>query len=375
MRQPRQVDLLHHLLEARADVADQVGDGAFQQDLAARHRAGAELVLQANDPIGVAAAVFQAARQREQCKPRGAAGRAFGARQQQRDVGVGVRAEPFIAMEPPFAVLAARHRLDGADVGAAGALGHELGALPHRGDVAGQHLWQQVVLKLLAGEFADQMDRGVGHADRAHQAEFGLHEQILQRVFGDRRQRAIHAEHASAMAHGVKLEIRERDVLHVAIGRMVVDPVLVAAETVARVQNRWMLVGEASQLVEPAAGQHAEAIEVRFQVAEIFRREIKRQQIAQAAIERVEILPRAVGRDIAEAATLILENRNGRASGARVHGEPRFQAARRIPLDRGGFRNKCLVWFNIPFRQIFLLSRPIGLRLAMRPSRVENISA
>jgi hypothetical protein len=39
-------------------------------------------------------------------------------------------------MEPPLAVLAARDRFNSPDVGAAGALGHELRALPHRGDIA-----------------------------------------------------------------------------------------------------------------------------------------------------------------------------------------------------------------------------------------------
>ena len=153
-----------------------------------------------------------------------------------------------------------------------------------------------------AGEFADQMDRGVGHADRAHQPELGLHEQILQRVFGDRRQRAIHAERAGAMAHGVKLEIAERDVLHLAVGRVVVDPVLVAAETVARVQHRRMLVGDPGEFVEPAAGQRAETIEVRLKPAKIIRFQIKLQQIAQAAIDGVEILPGAIRRDVIGAA-------------------------------------------------------------------------
>ena len=37
-----------------------------------------------------------------------------------------------------------------------------------------------------------------------------------------------HAQHAGAMAHGVHTEFVERDLLHLAIGRVVVDPVLVA---------------------------------------------------------------------------------------------------------------------------------------------------
>ena len=170
------------------------------------------------------------------------------------------------------------------------------------GDIAGQHFRQQIFLQFGAGEFADQMDRGVGDADRAHQPEFGLHEQILQRVFGDRGQRAIHAERAAAMAHGVKLEIAEGDVFHLAVGRVIVDPVFVAAKAIARMQHRRVLVGDPRQFVEPAAGERAEAIEMRLQLAEIVRLQIMREQIAQAAVDGVEILSRAIRRDVIGAA-------------------------------------------------------------------------
>ena len=105
------------------------------------------------------------------------------------------------------------------------------------------------------------------------------------------------------MAHGVKLEIAEGDLLHLAIGGVIVDPVLVAAETVARVQHRRMLVGDPRQLVEPAAGQCAEPVEMRLEPREIVRRQIKREQIAQAAVDGVEILSRTIGRDVIGAAT------------------------------------------------------------------------
>jgi hypothetical protein len=65
MRQPRQVDLLHHLLQPGMDVADQIGHGTLELDLAARHRAGAELVLQPHNSISVAPAVLQPPRQCE----------------------------------------------------------------------------------------------------------------------------------------------------------------------------------------------------------------------------------------------------------------------------------------------------------------------
>jgi hypothetical protein len=201
-------------------------------------------------------------------------------RQQQRHVGIGMRAEPFGAGEPPFAVLHPRDSLDRADVGAAGALGHELRALPQHGRVGRQHFWQQVFPERRVGEFPDQMDRGVGDADRAHQPELGLHELILKRVFGDRRQRTVEAERAAAVAHGVELKIAEGDLFHLAIGAVVIDKVFVAAKAVARVQNRRMLVGDPRQLVEPPAGEYTEPLEMRLEPGKILTGEIKRQQIA-----------------------------------------------------------------------------------------------
>ncbi len=99
------------------------------------------------------------------------------------------------------------------------------------------------------------------------------------------------------MAHGVKLEIAERDLLHLAVGRMVVDPVFVAAETVARMQHRWMLVGGFRQLIQPAARQRPEAMEMRLEPPKIVRRQIELQQITQAAVDQVEVLTGAVRRD------------------------------------------------------------------------------
>src|ERR1700753_1130288 len=71
---------------------------------------------------------------------------------------------------------------------------------------------------------------------------------------------------------------------------MIVDPVFIAAKAVALVYDRRMLVGRTRQFVEPAAGEFAESAEMRLKVAEILGREIKPQQVAQAAIDGVEIL-------------------------------------------------------------------------------------
>ena len=83
---------------------------------------------------------------------------------------------------------------------------------------------------------------------------------------------------------------------------MVVDPVLVAAETVARMQHRWMLVGGFRQLIQPAARQRPEAMEMRLEPPEIVRRQIELQQLAQAAIDQVEVLSGAVRREMIGAA-------------------------------------------------------------------------
>jgi hypothetical protein len=150
------------------------------------------------------------------------------------------------------------------------------------------------------------MDRGVGHADRTHQSELGLHEQILQRIFGDRGQWAIHAQGAGAMAHGVKLEIAERDFLHFAVGRMVVDPVLVAAKAIPCIQHRRVLVGGPGQFVQPTARQRAQAIEMRLEPPKIIRLEVQLEKIAQAAVYSVEILPGAIGCDVIGSAIEIM---------------------------------------------------------------------
>jgi len=245
-----------------------------------------------------------------------------------------MRAEPFVAGEPPFAVLEVRGGLDRADVRAAGALGHELRALPHGGDIAGQHLGQQIILQLLIGELADQMDRCVGDADRAHQAELGLHEQILQCVLGNSRQRTVHAKRAGAMAHEVEPEIAEGDIFHLAVGGVIVDPVLVASEAVARMKHRRMLVGDARELVEPAAGKLAHPIEMRFQLRKIMTCQIKRQQVAQAPVDRIEVLSRAVGRK--QGGTAVGIGRKRWAGKRRVHGglascRGRQRAAAQLP--------------------------------------------
>ena len=146
------------------------------------------------------------------------------------------------------------------------------------------------------------MNGGVGDADGTHQSELRLHEKVLQGVFGDGRQWLARPKRAAAMTHGVKLKVAEGNALHFAIGGVIVDPVLVAAEPVACVQHRRVLVGGSGELVQPATGELAEAIEVRVEPPKIIRLKVDLQQIAQPAIGRIEVLSRAIRCDMTGAA-------------------------------------------------------------------------
>ncbi len=106
VRQARVVDHVGHLPEAVAGRADHPGDGAQKRDLARGHRLGAELVLQPDDAEGVAAAVRQVPRQQEERHALQPVRRARRPRKHHGEVGVGVRAEPLFAGQPPRAVRA-----------------------------------------------------------------------------------------------------------------------------------------------------------------------------------------------------------------------------------------------------------------------------
>ena len=67
-----------------------------------------------------------------------------------------------------------------------------------------------------------------------------------------------------------------------------------------------MLVGDPRQFIEPAARQNPQAMEMRFQPLKIVRLQIEPEQIAQAAIHGIEILSRAIRRDMVGAAREIL---------------------------------------------------------------------
>src|SRR6185437_7731573 len=105
VRKARQVDLIQHLPEAGAQFADLPCECALEPNLSTRHRARAELVLQAHDAVAIAAAIFTPPRHREQPQAASSRRRALRTRQDERQVGVGMRAEPLLSVKPPLAVL------------------------------------------------------------------------------------------------------------------------------------------------------------------------------------------------------------------------------------------------------------------------------
>ena len=63
-------------------------------------------------------------------------------------------------------------------------------------------------------------------------------------------------------------ELAEGGALELAIGRMVFDPLHVAAELVALVQHRPMTVGKPRAFIEMTAGKLAQPVEMRLDMLE-----------------------------------------------------------------------------------------------------------
>ena len=92
-------------------------------------------------------------------------------------------------------------------------------------------------------------------------------------------------------------ELAERGVLQFAIGRMIFDVLRIAAEPVALMQHRRVTVGEPRAFVEMAAGEPAEPVEMRLDMAKQRLGQMQPQQIGQRRIGPVEIHPRRIRRE------------------------------------------------------------------------------
>ena len=137
-RVPRARDVEH-----RRDGADAVrepphrgGPRAVERQLGGGELAGAELVLEPvhEDPVG--AAVLVPRLDVEEGEAARAGGAPLGARQRERHLGGGGRAEPLRPEEPPASAVPPRDGLGAGHVRAPGALGHPLPARPRPGGIA-----------------------------------------------------------------------------------------------------------------------------------------------------------------------------------------------------------------------------------------------
>src|ERR1700683_399567 len=92
-------------------------------------------------------------------------------------------------------------------------------------------------------------------------------------------------------------EFAKADALHFAIGGVIFDLILVAAEAIPMVQDGDALVRLHGKFVETPAGKFAEPLEVRREVVERFFIEIEREKIAQRPIDSPEVEAATVRRD------------------------------------------------------------------------------
>ena len=297
MRQPRHVHLVEQNLDALAAVAQHVGERAGIGDFAAGQQLAAHLVLQPHDAIGVARSVVEVARHHERRQAGRSRRVAFDPGQQDGDVAAGVGAEPFLAMQAPVPAVGHRAQFVGTDVGAAGLFRHELRALHQLGGIQRNHATPVLLAQLLGAVAQHQHGREFGDGQRTHQAELGLREEIVQGEL-DEGGNARRPAEDGAMRCGVQAELVEADPFHLVIGRMMLDPLLVAAEAVAVVQHRRMLVGLVGPAIQIAAGECAQPVEVRPEMDLLVRAEIEAQQIAQAPIGLEEIEIPAVAADV-----------------------------------------------------------------------------
>jgi hypothetical protein len=78
---------------------------------------------------------------------------------------------------------------------------------------------------------------------------------------------------------------------------MILDPLDVAAEAIALVQHRHVTVGKPRAFVEMTAGERAQAVEMRLDMAEQRIGQMDAEQVRQRRIGAVEIHPRCIRRE------------------------------------------------------------------------------
>ena len=91
------------------------------------------------------------------------------------------------------------------------------------------------------------------------------------------------------MRHGMNAKLAEGDLLHLAVGGMIFNPLFVAAEGIPRMQHRRMALCGIGQFGEPAAGEFTQRCQVRHEMREQRRLHVEREKIPQAAINLVKV--------------------------------------------------------------------------------------
>jgi hypothetical protein len=79
---------------------------------------------------------------------------------------------------------------------------------------------------------------------------------------------------------------------------MILDPVFIAAEAIARVQHRRMFVGNFRQFVEFSAREFTEAIVMRLHLRAQLRIHVELEEILQSAIDAIEVHSAAIEREM-----------------------------------------------------------------------------
>ncbi len=143
-------------------------------------------------------------------------------------------------------------------------------------------------------ELAQRPGQAVRHADRAHQPELGLHEEHGKEVLGRGRHRLGPAEHAAPVRQGGEAILPEGEPLHLGIGGMLLDALLVRAGAGAVVQHGRVAVRDARQLVEPPARERAEAVEMGVEMRQEIGWQIERREPAQVGVRPPEVEAAAV---------------------------------------------------------------------------------
>ena len=295
--QARVVDHVGHVLKAPAGLAHQPGARALQPDLAAGHRACAQLVLEPDDAKRVGRPIVQGTRQQEQRNARHAGRRALHPRQHHGQAGIGVGAEPLVAPQAVAFAIGLGHgaRGGGRHIAAGALLGHEHRALQQLVKVLRGQPRQVLGHQRGRSELAQRAGERIGHRQRAAQAELGLHEQVGQRVLGGRGHGRGPVQHTAPVRQRRQPVAAEGHALQLHIGRVLQHRLLVQAGAGAVLQRGRVVVGGVGQAVQHAAGQRPQLLQVGLQVLQQVGRQVQRQEPGQVGVAVVQVHAVLVG--------------------------------------------------------------------------------